>query len=353
MEDERLGVVLVHGFKSGSAAWDSFRLLASGDAELGAVTFLPFTYSTSIWQLNPLRMIPGFDTVADSFKEFLDTECRDFDRLIVVTHSQGGLIMQRFLSRMAMEGRAADVSRIRRVVMLACPNTGAEVALSLRRRIVRSNPQEAELRPLNEQVADTQRIVLRQFVNARSITARTCPLPFSVFAGESDNVVPPASARGVFPDAAALPGDHFSIVGMDSLTHRTYTTLRRLILSVLAIQVSSPPASAVAKRSDDRARGALPELFTVVGAAENVTDMDDPEFRRSVLRLMRAKLAPAHGFTVAYKPNMRDHLVEIVQHCLDHRAPDMALRAFTDGVSDLRPDDRGTALLRAAIGARG
>ncbi|MFD5626422.1 alpha/beta fold hydrolase [Streptomyces sp. NPDC127072] len=353
MEDEKLGVVLVHGFKSGPSTWEPFRLLASGDKELEAVTFLPFAYSTSIWELNPLRMIPGFDTVADSFKEFLDTECRDFDHLIVVTHSQGGLIVQRFLSRIAMEGRAADVSRIRRVVMLACPNNGAEVMLPLRRRIIRSNPQEAELRPLNEQVADTQRIVLRDFVYARAVTACTCPLPFSVFAGESDKVVPPASARGVFPDAAALPGDHFSIVHINSYTHRTYTTLRRLILSVPATQRLSPPASAIANRSEDNARGALPELFTVIGAAENVADMDDPEFRRSVLRLMRAKLAPAHGFTVAYKSNMRDHLVEIVQHCLDHRDPDMALRAFTDGVSDLRPDDRGTALLRAAIGGRG
>jgi hypothetical protein len=43
--------------------------------------------------------------------------------------------------------------------------------------------------------------------------------------------VPAASAQSDYPDAAALPGDHSSIARPTSRQHRTYTTLRRLILA--------------------------------------------------------------------------------------------------------------------------
>ncbi|MER5756025.1 hypothetical protein [Streptomyces sp. NPDC002088] len=344
--------MLVHGFKSSPVTWESFRLLVAGERELAFVRTVPFSYDTAIWSFNPLRMLPSIDTVADSLKEFLDTECQDFDGLVMVTHSQGGLVVQRFLTRMAQEGRAAELSRIRRVAMLACPNNGSEIALPLRRLLVRNNPQEAQLRPLNEQVADTQRLILRDFVYASSTSERTCPIPFSVFAGESDNIVRPSSARSVFPDAAVLPGDHFTIVHMDTPMHRTYTTLRRLIRDA-SRDDRIPPISGRETGKETHARDEkpdLPTLLAVVSAAEQISDMDDPEFRKLVLRLMRKQLAPLYGFTAAYQANTRDHLVEIIQRCLDHRDPHATLDAFLGAVASLRPDERGTANLRAVIG---
>lgn len=362
MRDNRTGVVLVHGFKSGPVTWDPFRLLAARDPELAPVTAIPFEYATGVWTANPLQVLPSLDTVADSLKDFIDTSCHRFERLVLVSHSQGGLVIQRFLARMAHEGRASDLPRVRRIVMLACPNSGAEIALTLRRLLVRRNPQEAQLRPLNEQVADTQRTVLRDFVNAREITDRTCPIPFSVYAGASDNIVPAASARGVFPDAAALPGDHFTIVKTDSPTHRTYQTLRRLILLA---SVDDPPsastAAVVGSTAPDGTRHTdvtdisretypLPDLFAMVAAAERIADMDDPEFRRSVIQRMRVQLSPVHGFTASHRPHMRDHLVEILQRCLNHRDPRAALNAFVGAVASLRPEEKGTADLQTLMG---
>ncbi|MCT9114086.1 hypothetical protein ACFWD7_43225 [Streptomyces mirabilis] len=161
----------------------------------------------------------------------MDTEAQGFRRLALVAHSQGGLVVQRFLARMLVEGRGEELKRIRRVVLFACPNNGSELGLTLRRWTLRANPQEHQLRPRDEQITDTQRIVLRDIVNADVATERTCPIPFSVYAGETDNVVTPASARGVFPDAGVLPGDHFTIVRPDTTRHRSYTTLKRLLLA--------------------------------------------------------------------------------------------------------------------------
>jgi hypothetical protein len=132
---------------------------------------------------------------------------------------------------MLAAGRGADLARIRRIVLFACPNNGSQFALSLRRRWPWKNPQERQLRPLDAVVTDTQRIVLNQVVHAREIGGSTCPIPVTALAGESDAVVTPASARSVFPDIGVLPGDHFAIIKPDGVTHRSYTTLKRLLLA--------------------------------------------------------------------------------------------------------------------------
>lgn len=243
--------------------WDGFAGLIAGDDELAGVVGEPrvrFGYATGLWRRGLLRVIPSLDTAADSLKEFLVTEAGGFDRLVLVGHSQGGLVIQRCLVRMLAEGRGRELTRVCRVVLLATPNTGSQLLLGLRRGLVWGNAQERALRPFDELVADTRRIVVRDLVHAREVTERSCPVPFSVYAGESDAVVTPASARDVFPEAAALPGDHFEIARPDSREHRTYTTVKRLVLQAAAAGDRDPPGGAT---SDARVRvlraGVVPE----------------------------------------------------------------------------------------------
>ncbi|MGV9249384.1 alpha/beta fold hydrolase [Streptomyces sp. NPDC003710] len=224
---ERLGVVFVHGFRSSADMWSHFGRLMRDDSELDFVTPLFFSYATSLLQWHPFRRIPTFETVADSLKEFLSTEAEELDKLVLVSHSQGGLIVQRYLARTLAEGRGPDLARIRRIVMFACPNAGSALGLPLRRRWLDGHAQERQLRPLDEQVADTQRIVVNQIVHATQITASTCPIPITAYVAESDGVVGRASAQSVFPQTAALPGDHFTIARPDARTHRSYRSLRR------------------------------------------------------------------------------------------------------------------------------
>lgn len=192
-----LGLVLVHGFASGPKVWEPLIKLVEADPDLTFVGPMTFGYATGFVRLRPDRRIPSLDTVADSFTAYFDTEATAPEDLVIVGHSQGGLIIQRWLARMLAEGRGSDLARVKRVVLLACPNNGSQLGAGLRQRWLRRNEQEEQLRPLNEQITDTQRIVLRDIVNATQVTARTCPIPFSVYAGESDNVVVPASAQRV------------------------------------------------------------------------------------------------------------------------------------------------------------
>lgn len=244
MGDGRLGVVLIHGFRSKPETWKPLRERIAQDRSLDFVRVLPFGYSTGLKAWRPLRVLPEIDTVADSLKEYLRTEGEPFENLVLVTHSMGGLVAQRYLARMLDEGHGRELARIRRVVMLACPNDGSELAWSLRREIFgRSgrNPQERELRPLNDQVAKTRRTIVNQVLHASEVTERTCPIPFSVYAGESDGVVSVTSARSFFRDAAALPGNHFGILKATTADHRTFTTLRRLLQETATASATSPP----------------------------------------------------------------------------------------------------------------
>ncbi|MGC4984655.1 alpha/beta fold hydrolase [Streptomyces sp. DT193] len=245
---EVLGVVFVHGFNSSPSMWDGFARLMAADGDLAELRVLPFEYTTMLLRRRRrLRVIPTLDAVADSLKEFLRTDAESCDDLVLVGHSMGGLVIQRYLARMLAEGQGHELGRIKRAVLLATPNAGSLLLLSARRVLLRGNPQEEELRPLNEQITDTLRRVLADVVNATEMSEHTCPIPFSVFAGEEDGVVPRASAQLVFPDVGALPGDHFSIAWPDSHEHRTYTTVKRLLL--LATTDSVPPTDTVAMLS--------------------------------------------------------------------------------------------------------
>lgn len=206
-------VVFVHGLFSSSRTWTPFRDLIASDPDFAELSLLDFEYPSPKFNLNPLRQIPDFDVLADSLRTYLETEAADYSEMVLVSHSQGGLIIQRYLARMVMGARGNDLERIRRVIMFACPNSGSEIFLLARRRaIFWSHPQERELRPINESVGTAQQVVINRVVHAQRIASDQCPVSIHAYAGERDNVVTPTSAKGVFPDTGILPGDHFSII---------------------------------------------------------------------------------------------------------------------------------------------
>ncbi|MEU6347731.1 alpha/beta fold hydrolase [Streptomyces sp. NPDC047072] len=212
---DRAAIVFVHGLFSSSETWRDLRAQLSGMPGIAQeFDLLFFDYATPRSSISPLRKIPNLDTVAESLRSYLDGQPVSHQRLVFVTHSQGGLVVQRYLSRMLAEGRGWELARIRRVVMFACPNNGSELFLLLRRSLmgVIGNNQERELRPLQASVQEAQRRVMTGIVHARYVSSDRCPIPFMSYAGESDNVVSHSSAVGVFPEAAVLPGDHFSVI---------------------------------------------------------------------------------------------------------------------------------------------
>jgi pimeloyl-ACP methyl ester carboxylesterase len=227
--------VFIHGIFSSHDVWQPLTAqleLAPGISD--EYVFPQFEYSSPKLVLNRTRRRPDLDTLADWLRTFLEHECRDSEDLVLVGHSQGGLVIQRYLARMLEDGRGLDLRRIRSVVLLACPNDGSDFMRSTRRIILGSrNVQELQLRPNSEPVKAAQARVVNQIVNAQHDSDRTCRIPFHVFYGIEDAIVPVASARGPFAEPRALPGDHSTILSAADPKSIVVTALRNILLDAL------------------------------------------------------------------------------------------------------------------------
>lgn len=278
-----VGVVFVHGFRSSAAVWSRMIQLIATDPELAGFTSHPFAYASPAWSLHPLRRIPDLADAADSLRTVLAGEAAGYPRLVLVSHSQGGLVVQRFLARMLAEGRGTELARIARIVMFACPNSGSELALLLRRgaRFWR-HPQERELRPLASAVLEAQRIVLNQIVHADRVGPDRCPIPVVAYAGERDGVVTPDSARGAFPDTGLLPGDHFSIIQPRSATDRSFLALKRQLLATRERPAPADPPV----RPDPAPAGPPDRTVAVVDLLLAVPRIREQRFRDQLYELL-------------------------------------------------------------------
>ena len=235
-------VVLVHGFWSSPDTWDRLATVWENEPRLSGFTWHRVRYESPRvslpWQ--PTR-IPDYDDIAQSLRPFLLAHAPTGD-IAFVTHSQGGLIVQRYLAWMLNEGRGRDLARIRSIVMLACPHEGSDYLRSIRSVLgFRFHPQAGQLELLDRHVAAARRTVLNQIVHAAAVNERTCPIPIHVYAGRTDRVVTRVPAQSAFPAAGVLPGSHFSILDPGYAGSLTAATVQRHILDDVA--------------SDERSRG--------------------------------------------------------------------------------------------------
>jgi len=211
----RSALVFVHGLFSSPETWSDVEFLCDSDPLIAEFDLLQYSYWSPKISFNRLRRIPDFDVLARSFGTFLKLRAREYDKVMIVSHSQGGLIVQRYLGQTVASGQLLELKQIAGVVMFACPNSGSELAMLFRQVLgVWRHPQERQLRPLNAAVAETHAIVLERIVYAPAADPNSVHIPFAVYAGEYDNIVSPSSARGAFPHSqvGVLPGDHSSII---------------------------------------------------------------------------------------------------------------------------------------------
>ncbi|MBF5032999.1 MULTISPECIES: esterase/lipase family protein [Micromonospora] len=223
-------VVFVHGFWSSPATWDRIIEKLEDDPVLTSLRFDRFGYrSPKLWlPLLPSR-IPDLNDVAQDLANYIEHQHPN-GPLALVTHSQGGLVVQRCLAWMLRERRKSDVARIELVVMLACPNGGSEYLGSLRVAMgFGRRPQARDLQPHNTDVADALRTVMH-----------STRIPLYAYSGSSDNVVRRASGQGPFRHVGSLPGDHFSILDPDLPGSLTVRALRNRLVETFTARPPGP-----------------------------------------------------------------------------------------------------------------
>ena len=234
-------LVLIHGFWSSPATWDRLIARLREDTDLAGLQIHAFGYESPKLRLpgSPTR-IPDYNDIAQSLPAYLAAEVRGGAGVAVVTHSQGGLILQRYLAWMLAEGRGRELPMIRLIVMLSCPNEGSEYLRSIRAVAgFGRHPQAGQLDVLTREVREARRVVLRQVINATTVDDRHCPIPVYVYSGRTDNVVLRETAQSVFPNAEVLPGDHFSILDPDAPGNLTFAELKRRLLEIFTSEIKT------------------------------------------------------------------------------------------------------------------
>jgi pimeloyl-ACP methyl ester carboxylesterase len=211
------GAIFVHGLFSGPEVWDPLISLLQSDTSFSrAFQFERFSYSSPKFEFRPWQRIPTIHEAALQLTTWLrdNDQLRGIPRIVLVGHSQGGLIIQQSMSEMLSDGQIEALRRVRAVILLATPNTGSELLLSLRRILGRiwRHAQERQLRPYDEQIEKMRRVVFERAVLPTVPSETVCPIRFFVYAGETDGVVPPRSALWMFPRAGILPGNHSTIL---------------------------------------------------------------------------------------------------------------------------------------------
>jgi pimeloyl-ACP methyl ester carboxylesterase len=227
-------VVFVHGFgDKPEVCWKTFKTLLDADpAFKSGFSFDYYGYDTEWFNFNPLQRIPTLDDLGSGFGDYMALNHAGDTNWILVGHSQGGLVIQNYLMQQVHDGHGRDLAKIRSVVLFATPNLGSDIFMGLRKVAFEldPNPQERTLRVLNDEISKMRRAIEIGIINATSITDNSCPIPFQAFWGESDPVVPAASARGDFIEAQGLPGNHGGIINPPNDNDQRYLALKAALL---------------------------------------------------------------------------------------------------------------------------
>ncbi|WP_194895180.1 alpha/beta hydrolase [Catenulispora pinisilvae] len=209
----RVHVLFVHGLFSGPDTWSDFIGLIRGDPDLAFADLHTMQYATPKARLRPDRRIPDLADLAAQLATRLKAEDLRDGPVVLVAHSQGGLVVQKYLASATIRGQARDLARIRQIVLYACPTLGSPFFAKTRKWVFGSrHPQESRLRLLDGEVFEAHQLVLRNVVNADAVTDYTCPIPVTAVVGGEDNIVPRIEATGWFPTTETVAADHFSIL---------------------------------------------------------------------------------------------------------------------------------------------
>jgi hypothetical protein len=212
-------VIFVHGFDSDPDYWKTMRKALEKDGELEARGYKlvwTFSYPTKFLELLPTKRIPSVMECGSYLADFVERNAPD-GRIMLVGHSMGGLVIQAYLAKKIIDKRAPDLQRILTVVTFATPNRGSTILSTMRNIFtwLSDNPQDKELMVLNKEIADTSETIVRSVLGAEGLDATSCPIPFRVFWGMEDKIVPEVSACGPFVEASPLPGGHSEILQPD------------------------------------------------------------------------------------------------------------------------------------------
>jgi len=257
-EVKKIGVVFVHGFTGDSNTWKnkasvSFCGMLALDEDVNKdFVFFEFDYYTKIIGVfksvavqklkGLLNIIPGVNLdveikknkpiryLSDLLDGFLRTELEDFDEVVLVAHSMGGLVAKDYILRRSLETRPRPIG----YVSIAVPHKGSLASIIL---APSGNVNAKELQPLNE-YADS---LNTEWYERRSELPKCMYLVASN--DECVNEVSSVPYKVSSSDKFTLDYDHTSICKPASVKDHSYLRVKRFLKQIAYVKSMEEIAS--------------------------------------------------------------------------------------------------------------
>jgi len=211
-------VIFIHGFNGDPTfTWGRFPDLLCHEPSMNGWDIICFGYESSlapdltgIWKGHP-----PIQTIANSLGAFVKSSfASNYDALVFIAHSMGGLVVQRALLDEQSLAQTVD-----KVILFGTPSFGLKKAgffqLPLLRKLFR---QPRDMGKKSNFIKSLRSDWSRQF-------GTTIPFGFLAVAGSEDEFVPRSASINGFPQNqfAVVPGNHLTIVKPEKATDASFT----------------------------------------------------------------------------------------------------------------------------------
>ncbi|MBA5687394.1 hypothetical protein [Rugamonas apoptosis] len=219
-------VLFIHGLGGDLTTWGEMPALLEKEEGFNW-DLIEFTYPTPTWGIRLFPFIQHkyspIQILADSLKTEIDEKFSQYEEIVLVAHSLGGLIARQYL---LSESIANRLTKIRKLVLYAVPNLGSSLALISRELSIGANAHVGQL------CKNSDFLDLLKVNWARS--AVEDGLDITVVVGANDHIVSLDSAVGMFRNRTREPkviaeANHKNIVKPKSTDDLAFVILKNVL----------------------------------------------------------------------------------------------------------------------------
>ena len=275
-------ILFIHGFTGAEETWAfsesiNFPTLLSENTDiLKSFDIAYFNYFTELQLLAPIKRSPFYKLfkkvlghknkknisiceISNLLRTEIKVKLGDYDNLIIIAHSMGGLIAKDYILNNIEDGSDHKVAMF---ISLAVPHSGSELATFA--KLFSSNINIQELAPIDGIVID---------LNNKWVNAKTLPQT-KYFYGTWDEIVNKKSAIGINIDSAdvyAFEEDHTSICKPENKENTTFKATEKIILNISEADLKKKAVKILKLTSPDQYEDEFFVLKLLVANVHNST----------------------------------------------------------------------------------
>jgi pimeloyl-ACP methyl ester carboxylesterase/tetratricopeptide (TPR) repeat protein len=231
----KAAIVFTHGFTGEMLeTWQGFPELLTQDTELSGYNFYFWGYPTALKLHYALTKYfweddPNLDTLGRGLRTLLDHTVEPYDKLVLVGHSMGGLVIQAFILEEIRKGKpSTHLDRLTEVILYGTPSGGLQKA----GWGAFFKNQLADMDDGGPFIATLGRGWQELIDDSRSDANRAAQFRLTLVAGMKDTFVPQEAALRPFPldEQEICPGNHTEMVKPAVVGTIPYLILKKRLL---------------------------------------------------------------------------------------------------------------------------